>query len=298
MKKSVLKSLVTVPTVIAIISTAACGSPSGPQPSPSPANDVVRAGDGIRLGSGWYPVERYHGLVFRWATNDAEITACPDANNRTLAILLERGPSLGTKAFTLHLRGNRGDNETAIVKPGQYVKIAVNPNAAAETFLLHADARNRPIPRDKRFLNYRALAIILGSSAGNCKNEIVFDGSPLALGNGWYSYETFNGQSFRWVKNNARVTLTAAQTRPFVIEAEVEPGPGLGGAPLQIAISDANGTKLAQSSPVKGSAYVGFHLPAEPAKTSLTFSVNSKNVKAAHEKRILNFRVFGLKIKP
>ena len=281
------------------IIVSACGGPGpGPSASANPATDVVRAGDGVRLGSGWYPVERYRNLVFRWVTNDAEITACPDANNRTLALLLERGPSIGSGRFVLHIRGNRGDDETAAVKPGQYVKIAVREGAPAETFVLHADTRSRPVPRDKRILNFRALAIILGSSAGNCKNAIVFDGSPLTLGSNWYSYETYNGQSFRWVNNDAQVKLTASQTKPFVLEAEVEPGPGLGGSPLQVSVRDAAGKLLARNAPVRGSSYVEFRLPAEPANTILTLSVNSKNAKAAHEKRTLNFRVFGLKIKP
>ena len=284
----------------ATIALSACG---GQAPAPStasagPSNDIVRSGDGVRLGSGWYPVEHYKNTLFRWVTNDAEVTACPDANNRTLSLLLERGPSIGPGRFVLHIRGNRGDNATATVKPGQYVKVAVRDGAPAETFVLHADTRNRPVPRDKRMLNFRALAIILGSSAGNCKNEIVFDGSPLALGANWYSYETFNGQSFRWVNNNAQVKLTAAQTKPFVLEAEVEPGPALGGAPLQIAVRDGAGKLLARNAPVRGSSYVEFRLPAEPANTMLTLSVNSRNAASGRDKRTLNFRVFGLKIKP
>lgn len=297
MKKSRVFPLALL-VATAIILSACGGQGPAPSASASPSNDIVRAGDGVRLGSGWYPVEHYRNLVFRWVTNDAEITACPDANNRTLALLLERGPSIGAGRFVLHIRGNRGDNETATVKPGQYVKIAVRDSAPAETFVLHSDSRNLPVPRDIRKLNFRALAIILGSSAGNCKNEIVFDGSPLALGSNWYSYETFNGQSFRWVNNDAHVKLTAAQTKPFVLEAEVEPGPGLGGAPLQIAVRDASGNLLARNAPVRGSSYVEFRLPAEPANTVLTLAVTSKNAKAAHEKRTLNFRVFGLKIKP
>jgi hypothetical protein len=82
------------------------------------------------------------------------------------------------------------------------------------------------------------------------------------------------------------------------MEAEVEPGPSLGGAPLQISVRDASGKSIAQSSPVRGRAYVEFHLPAQPAGTVLTLSLQSRNAKAQNERRTLNFRVFGLKIKP
>jgi RNase P/RNase MRP subunit p29 len=252
----------------------------------------------VRLGSGWYPIEHYRNITFRWARNDAEVTACPDPNNRTLAMLLEPGPSTGTKVLTLRIRGNQGDSEIATVKPGQYVKITVNSKASAETFALSTDSRNIAVPHDKRILNFRALAIILGSAAGNCKNEVVFDGSPLALGANWGTYETFKGESFRWVVNNAQVKLRGAQPRPYTLEAEVEPGPSLGGAPLVISVRDSRGKTLAQSTAVKARSYVAFRLPAEPSGTMLTLVVNSKNAKVPNDKRILNFRVFGLKIKP
>lgn len=252
----------------------------------------------MRLGSGWYAPEHYGGLTFRWAGPDAEITACPDVNSRKLQLLLERGPSLGMRILTLNIRGNHGDRETATVKPGVYVTIPINQNALAETFTLSAHGRNIAIPHDPRILNFRALSIILGSSARNCKNEIVFDASPLALGANWYPYETYAGQSFRWVDNNAQVKLTEAQRRPWIMEAEVEPGRGLGGAPLQIDVRDASDKSIAQSSPTRGRAYVEFHLPAQPAGTMLTLSVQSRNAKAPNERRTLNFRVFGLKIKP
>src|SRR5438477_12392112 len=113
--------------------TSCTGQPAGPSPTRSAASDILRPGDGVRLGSGWWPVEHQNGLTFRWATNDAEVTACPDVNNRTLAMMIEPGPGVRSKPFTLHVRGNHGDSATLVVKAGQYVKIAVNQNAPAET---------------------------------------------------------------------------------------------------------------------------------------------------------------------
>jgi RNase P/RNase MRP subunit p29 len=300
MKKPHIRAVALAIAAIGAVATTACGGGSSPSPSPGPtASDITRPGDGVRLGSGWYPIEHYRNLTFRWANRGAEITACPDVNNRTLALLLERGPSLGRQVLTLSIRGNRGDNATATVKPGQYVKISVNPNATAETFVLSpVNSRNAAVPKDKRILNFRALGIIMGSSAGDCKNEVISDGSPLQLGANWYPYETFNGESFRWVDNNAQIKLTAAQSKPFIIEAEVEPGPSLGGAPLQISLRDASGKTLSRASPVKGRAYIELRAPAERANTLLTLAVKSKNVRVAREKRTLNFRVFGLKVKP
>lgn len=291
-------SLLTLVVAFAVLNSA-CGGPSaGPSPT-SPPSDVTRSGDGVRLGSGWWTVEHYANLTFRWVTNDAEVTACPNTNNRTLALMIEPGPGVRSKPFTLQVLGNHGDRIAGTVKPGRPVKVAVSQNASAETFKLHALGPNVPTPHDPRHvLNFRATSITLGSSAADCKNEVVFDGSPLELGRNWYPYETFNGQSFRWVNNNAEVKLTGAQPRPFVLEAEVEPGPGLGGLPLSILIRDASGNVIARSSAAKGRTYVDFRLPAASKNSILTLYVQSRNARAPHERRILNFRVFGLKIKP
>ena len=178
----VKRVLIPVIIVAALAASGCVNRFSEPSPSAAPTSgsDITRPGDGVRLGSGWYAPEKYANVVFRWASRDAEITACPDVNSRALQLLLERGPSLGMRILTLRIRGNHGDSETATVKPGEYVKIPVNQNAIAETFVLNTAGRNRAVPHDKRILNFRAMSIILGSSAGNCKNEIVFDASPLA----------------------------------------------------------------------------------------------------------------------
>lgn len=311
-KKMDLKRLPIITLVGAALALAlsACGGGGpGPQASPTPAsNDVVHSSDGVQLGSGWYPVEHYQGLMYRWATNDAEITACPNANNHTLAMLLEPGPGVGSNSFTLQVRGNHGDRTTATVTKLQYVKVTMPDSVSAETFVLHAQSNNLPTPHDKRILNFRALDILLGSAAADCKNGVVRDGSPLKLEKGWYPLETFAGLTFRWVNNNAQLKLTAAQPRPFAIEADVEPGPSLGGAPLSISVLDSHGKTIGQSGQmvngkfilraVKGRAYVEFHLPPQQIGSVLTLAVQSKGIRVRADSRILNYRVFDMKIKP
>ncbi len=298
-----LSRLGRVALVGAVIALSACHGSSqvaGGSSTASPRDvGIVNAGDGIILGSGWYPLEHYRGLTFQWSRNDAEITACPDANDRTLAVLMEPGPGVGSKPFRLTITGNHGDQRSMIVRGREYVKIDVGANVPAETFVFHAQTRNLPTPgHDPRILNFRALDVVLGSSIADCSRDVVHDASPLALGSGWYPLESFGGERFRWVNNDAQITLTSAQPRPFTIEADVEPGPSLGGSPLSITVRGQNGRTLASSAPVPGRSFVTLALPAEPANTRLTLSVRSKNVRVPNDPRMLNFRVFDLKVKP
>lgn len=274
--------------------------------------DIVRPGDGTRLGSGWYPVEHYAGQTFRWAYNDAEITACADANDRTVASLVQLGNAIGASSTKVTIVGNHGDKAgPTTIKAGNPVEMKVNlgPGVSAETFAIHVQSKNLPThTKDKRTLNFRVLDVALGSSASACANDIVRDGSPLRVGNHWEKYESFAGRSFRWVGNDANVILSAAQNKPFTLEAQVQAGASLGGAPLSIAIRSAGGKTLAVGQPVKlppfttppmyPSEFVQWSLPKLPSGATLILHVNSKNVPVPHDPRKLNFRVFDLKIKP
>uniref|UniRef100_E6Q5U0 Uncharacterized protein n=1 Tax=mine drainage metagenome TaxID=410659 RepID=E6Q5U0_9ZZZZ len=279
-------------------SAASSASPVAAVPVPSSTPDIVPAGDGIRLGSGWYAFQHFKGLAFRWADNDAEFTACPTAAHRTVSMLIQPGPGVGSRPFQMTVSGNQGDSLTTMVNGVKPVRIAIRKGATAETFVLHARSKNLPTPHDPRVLNYRALVIGIRSPITACRNGIRFDGSPIALDKNWYTLEHYQGQTFRWVNNDAQIVLTKAQPAPFTLEAEVAAGPSLAGAPLKIAVQSADGKTLAAQGPIVGRSYAAFHLPAQPKGTVLTLHVQSADAKVPHDPRTLNFRVFSLKIKP
>ena len=166
--------------------------------------------------------------------------------------------------------------------------------------MIHAVTMNHPSPNgDRRILNYRLLSAVLGSSIADCKRAIVRDGSPLELGANWYPYETFAGQSFRWVANNAQLKLTSAQSKPFALELAVGEGPSLG-QPLKLVASDGRGHRVPQATlpPASMPSYVAFSFPAEPAGTTITLSAPSKNLRVQTDPRVLNFRVFDAGVRP
>lgn len=267
-------------------------------PSATPVGPgIVQQGDGIIVGPGWYPIEHFKGLTFRWANNDAEITVCPDVSARTLAVLLEPGPGVGSKPFALTVTGNHGDGLKTTVKGRQYVKVSVANGVKAETFSFHAKTHNLPTPNDKRILNFRALNMVVGSSVKDCTNDINHDGT-LALGTGWYKFETYNGKTFRWINDNAQVIVPRAQPHPFAIELEVAPGASLGGAPLVISLKNAAGKEVAKSQPVTSRSVVELQVPAATAGEKFTLSMPSKEAAVPHDPRKLNAQVFDIKIKP
>ena len=273
-------------------------SSSAAAPVPSSTPDIVPAGDGIRLGSGWFPFQHYKGLAFRWADNNAEVTACPSATGRTLSMLIQPGPGVASKPFRMTITGNQGDTLTTMVNGAKPVRIGIRSGVSAETFVLHAESKNLPTPHDPRILNFRALVVGIHSPITACRNGIIFDGSPIARGKNWYTLEHYQGQTFRWVNNDAQIVLTKAQPAPFTLEAEVAAGPSLAGAPLRIAVETVGGKTLAEHGPIVGRSYVAFHLPAQPKGKVLALHVKSADAKVPHDPRTLNFRVFSLKIKP
>ncbi|MDP9017739.1 MAG: hypothetical protein M3N19_05420, partial [Candidatus Eremiobacteraeota bacterium] len=138
----------------------------------------------------------------------------------------------------------------------------------------------------------------LDSAGVACKTGLVKDGSPLVVGSHWYRPEAYGGENFRWADNGAQIKLTAAQPTPFVLEAFVEPGPGLGGVPLQLSVKDERGAVIAKGQAQRIRGYAVFALPPAPVGATLTLLTPSKNAKSPGDPRTLNFRVFDLKIKP
>ena len=72
-------------------------------------------------------------------------------------------------------------------------------------------------PNDARILNFRILRIAVARQAA----EVVPVGSGYKVGTGWYPLETFNGESFRWVNNDAMLEAGAAAILLEAVPPEV-----------------------------------------------------------------------------
>ncbi len=120
--------------------------------------------------------------------------------------------------------------------------------------------------------------------------DIVDDTTDLGLGKNWYLYETFGGQMFRWVDNNAEIVVKNPRTNVKTVALELEAGPSLGTKKFTLQIVEKG--KVVASIPVAGHQWVLAQVPVR-AGTPATFMLHvNGGGKQTSDPRILNFRVF------
>lgn len=293
------KALALFSSAVAAIALAACSAPvtTGKPSENVGAKDIASAADGVHLGSGWYPLEHYEGQTFRWVNNDAEITVCPAPAHGKLAMELEPGPSLGSRRLIVDVRSLAGTAQRIDVSGHRIVSIAL-AKEVPQTLLLHVQSRSLPVPHEKRTLNFRVFSVSLDSNASACPKDIVRDGSPITLGPGWYGHEVSAGESFRWVNNNAVITMTKPIANTVTIEADAEPGPGLAGAPMLLTLVDSTGRMVAKAQPMMQRGIASLTVTAAKPNAKYALHVTSPGKRVAGDPRILNFRVFDVHVAP
>jgi hypothetical protein len=126
-------------------------------------SDIVSSKNGVRLGSGWYPVERFAGQTFRWVQgSDAQfyVSADRDMDSR-LRVLVQPGPSVGASSVSVDVRDGSGPLLTTASARGlQALNFPVHLHAGENAFALHlGPSRNVAVPHDRRLLNLRAFSI-------------------------------------------------------------------------------------------------------------------------------------------
>ncbi len=127
--------------------------------------------------------------------------------------------------------------------------------------------------------------------------DIFRSGDPVALvGTGWFEPETFKGDTFRWVSNDARLNVARLRSTPLIVKLLVEPGPGLGLKPFELKVLDAASHPVATLK-VAGRQFVSFELPGgKPGVDCLTLHLDEGGKPAHGDSRILNFRVFKIEV--
>jgi hypothetical protein len=133
-----------------------------------------------------------------------------------------------------------------------------------------------------------------GSGAAPAHSSDVVRGSNIQLGNGWGVLETFHNQTFRWVDNDAQVSVTADQPGEVGVSLLAEPGPGVAGKPFLLKALDSSGRQIG-AVPVRGRETVKLFVPVEAGKpTEFRLHVDGGGKPTPNDARILNFRAFRL----
>lgn len=273
----------------------------------------------VQLVSYWEPereLSDVRSLPFRWVSdgrNSAFIVWVirPDSNAKYLHFCAESGPSVDFKPLTIAGRDGNGNLLGSYVVEG-YSCHWVPVEGKLGPFTFSSDARGKTIsPIEPRKLNYRIFMVGLSDRVYDestvatltlandivRKDNKVSEASPakLQLGNGWYNFERFAGESFRWAANDAEIVLFRQSGELQQIELDVEPGPGLGKKPLSLKILDERGQEIA-SAMVTGRQTLNLQVPSSKVTPQVLriHAVNSDNLPVSNDPRILNFRVFKI----
>jgi hypothetical protein len=135
-------------------------------------------------------------------------------------------------------------------------------------------------------------------SANRTSATDIVRGPGVELGRGWGVVETFRGEMFRWVDNDAQIRLTASQAGEAAFSLVVEPGPGVGGKPFLLKALDESGRQVAAVR-VEGRGTVKLFVPVEAGKPNeFRLHADGGGRPAKNDPRILNFRVLEIGLEP
>jgi hypothetical protein len=254
--------------------------------------DIFREGDPVALlGTGWFALESFKGDSFRWVSNDAKLhVARLRSCAYTVSLTLEPGPGLGSKPFDLSVRDD-GSRELATLKIQGKQTVSFELPAgepSVHKLTLHVDGGGRTALGDDRILNFRVFNITMAPGA----SDIILSNLGLKLGSGWYPIENFNGETFRWVGNEA---IVEAQDpgKAKVVRLDVEPGPGVGFAPFKLSVA-TNDSAQASVIEISGRQEIAIPLPKTHEASKVRLKVEGGGKAVPGDARILNFRAFAL----
>jgi hypothetical protein len=255
------------------------------------------ADSSISLGSGWYSYENFEGESFRWVGGDAELHAKQDADAEAPGIELDvaPGPSVDPAGFSLALLDQHGTTLDRVwVTSRQRVRFALPPQDGIRTFYLRAEGANSGPASvdDPRQLNFRVFRI------GAAQGSDIANGN-VTLGQGWYEYETFAGESFRWVGGEAELSVRLPSQGAGTLEVETAPGPSMEVSTLDLVLLDDQGSIL-DHHPLRGREKATFRIPpsaSESRRLRLRADGAPSGQIAPGDPRRLDFRVFSIHLR-
>lgn len=251
---------------------------------------------------------------FRWVSdlrNGPVYLALHRASGRMpyLYVCGETGPSIDYRDLELKVLDADG-REAGRMFVGPYDCHTLNIAGYREPFqLVHDQIGESASLIDQRKLIYRIMH--LGFSGSPLLNSSLYHlpGTPeipvvvgagvpalnVALGAGWYPFETYEGEQFRWARSGAQLTLGNGGAG-HTLRLDVAAGPSAASGTLNLIASDALGRKLAECE-IIGRGTCRIPLPEIGGQTlDILFASDAEPIPVAGDPRVLNFRVFGIRI--
>jgi hypothetical protein len=119
--------------------------------------DVVDGRAGVRLGDGWYSLERQNGRNFRWMANHGRIFVTGDRQaNASLRMLFEVGPSVGSHQAAVTVRDGHGRTLVRTTLDARGVVLApLQLDRGENELVIDVASPNKPVLGERRILNLR-----------------------------------------------------------------------------------------------------------------------------------------------
>lgn len=230
-----------------------------------------------------------------WMSSQAAVNLHQPGDPSVLTI---RGtlPQIGDPAFQTNVALQIDQMEVAqrSIGVGKFQLSAPVKNEAGKRRIAVVFSRSQELPGpDRRIVGaqLRFLGFESAKSAGSEGAGDIVHGANLRLGAGWGALETFQGEHFRWVDNDAQISIHGPQTGDAELSLALEAGPGVGGK-CQIDVLDPSGGRVS-AAVVEGRATVKFLLPVQRGTAAeFRLHVDGGGRRISSDPRILNFRVF------
>lgn len=251
--------------------------------------------------------------VFRWISDGRNGLVLIDVSNRSkgsdyLNFCAMSGPGIGNSPFELQLiDGNRVEIGKFTI--GDYSCNSINVRNSLPPFsLVHREKAEYISSLDRRKLVYRIMKI--GFSQSGETEDLYFsaDGSSdivdrentrpnssvkARLGANWYPYEKYQGESFRWVNNDAEIVVSGP-VGLNTLSVLVESGPSAGSDGVDLRIINEENADVGRCL-VNGRMSCTFTLNIKhEGPNSFRFKANLNFRRLDGDPRVLNFRIFHI----
>jgi hypothetical protein len=265
--------------------------------------NIFASDESIFQGNGWYTRETSQNKDFHWGTSGAEVFAGPAASGKVLNLDMEPGPAQAGHPLRLEVRDERNitlSSSDLVARSRVSVTLPDNlpPGQGGYTLRLFATDASKPNGSDPRTLDFRIFRASLQAATVPqvaVSQDIASAAEGIAVGEKWNALETYKGERFRWVDNDATFRISEPKVFPDGLAIELEPGPGITTLPMVLRIFDSTGRQV-QAYEVTGRDKLVFPLPARTRKDStFRLRVDNGGKKIAADPRVLNFRVFRIK---
>ena len=127
--------------------------------------------------------------------------------------------------------------------------------------------------------------------------DIASPADGIRIGQGWYPFEVYGGQQFRWIDKEAEVILDPGPVAAS-LAFDLEAGPGAAGKLLRVSFMNESGATIAAAD-ISRRKTLQIRVPLSPdSQSRCRIHIDGGGAPIAGDPRILNVRVFAIRRSP